>query len=143
MGVKEATRGDVHAIVALVDQMTRGFTGPLPWAFDYASAYDRLLHAIGEPNETIFYSGTGFIFGVVYPLTFNRNITVASELGFFDTGGNGGALLDAFEAWAENRGASVIDLAKMSGNRDKAVARVYKSRGYQPSEIHFAKVIPK
>lgn len=140
MGVRRASVRDVNHIAQLVDKMTEGFKGgQIVWAFDKDSAKRRLAFAILSANEELFYSGTGFLLANIYPLSFNAKVFVASELGFYDEAGNGGKLLEAFEAWARERGARMIDVATIAGARDAAVGRLYERRGFSRSEIHYVK----
>lgn len=48
------------------------------------------------------------------------------------------AMLDAYEAWARDRGCTVIGMATLAG-RD--VSALYRRRGYVPAETHYLKAL--
>lgn len=45
-------------------------------------------------------------------------------------------MLDAYEAWARERGCTAIGMASLASND---VSSLYLRRGYQPAETHFTK----
>lgn len=84
-------------------------------------------------NELIGMTG-----GVLFPLYCNLSLVCCQELFWFvmpeHRAGVGGALLDELEAEAKRKGASVFISAQIAGQRDEAFARLYRKRGYRPSE---------
>jgi hypothetical protein len=84
---------------------------------------------------------TGMLGAVVTPLYFNRSETIAQELFWWvrpeARTGTGKALLDAFEAEARDRGATIGGMNAMEDMRANALARIYARRGYRQSERAF------
>lgn len=50
------------------------------------------------------------------------------------------AMLDAYEAWAAERGAVVAGMAALAASPRAEV--IYRRRGYLPTETHFLKALP-
>jgi GNAT superfamily N-acetyltransferase len=53
----------------------------------------------------------------------------------------GKQLLDAFEHWASLRGADMIQMMSLPDRVGKALSRVYRSRGYNLTEVTYTKEI--
>jgi GNAT superfamily N-acetyltransferase len=71
---------------------------------------------------------------------------IASEMFWFVSaaarGGRGGLqLLQAFEAWARNRGALEIRMVHLLDSMPEKLERIYKHFGYRPAEVHYTKRI--
>lgn len=75
---------------------------------------------------------------VVFPLYFNMSTSLAQEVFWYclpeHRKGIGSDLMDAMEAEAKRKGASVFMGANLSGEHDAAFARLYRRRGYVPGE---------
>lgn len=75
---------------------------------------------------------------VIFPLYFNMRVQIAQEVFWYclpeHRNGVGSDLMDALEAEAKRKGASVFIGANMSGERDAAFARLYRRRGYVRGE---------
>ena len=55
--------------------------------------------------------------------------------------GGGIKLLDAFEAWAKERGAKRVVMAYVFTSMPEVVKSIYEKRGYGPLEMHYSKEV--
>ena len=75
---------------------------------------------------------------VVFPFYANHETAIGQEIFWWTSPdyrkGIGGDLLNELEAEATRKGAKVFIGANISGERDAVFARLYRRRGYVPSE---------
>lgn len=91
-------------------------------------------------NGAVFLSENGLCAGLIHPLYFNPSILVAAELMWWAPK-DGAALRLAFEAWAEEQGARIVQFSSMADERRSAVERLFRRAGYAPVEtIHFKRL---
>ena len=91
------------------------------------------LLVAGEP-------ATGMIGGIIYPHYFNDEV-IAQELFWWVSPlhrGSGIKLLNAFEEWAEKRGADKVMMISLEKND---VSRIYTKRGYSALEHTYEKTL--
>lgn len=146
--IRHARIGDLPAIVAMGER----FYSISPWgdiaAFDpesFAASVRAMIS--GAMESTMFVAEfDGRIVGMAglscLPLYVNHAVNVAYEQFLFadeNHAGAGAALIEALEAAALVRGASALILASLCGVRDPAVARLYRMRGFLPTENVFVK----
>jgi GNAT superfamily N-acetyltransferase len=138
--IREATRADVPFIL----ERGRAFFEYSPWAtrteYDEASTRATIEHLIAAPDGVIFISEGGVIGGLIFPLYFNADYRIAQEL-FWFAPGRGVELRKAFEAWAKERGASAIQMSCLADEREPAMRRLYRIKGYEPIETGLIKEI--
>lgn len=86
----------------------------------------------------------GTIGGILHP-DINDGALVASEAFWFvapEARGRGGlALLDEYERWAREVGASRVSMVHLFSLKPAPLARLYERRGYRPVEVHYIKEI--
>ena len=138
MNVREATPEDFPAIL----EMGRRFHEFSPWR-DRPFSDDatlEMLHRITDSDEAVlFTNGTGILGGVVAPIYFGGGVVAQELFWFADKGGR--ELLDAFEQWAEDKGASgalMISLA-IDEKTDERMGKIYERRGYRLRERNYYK----
>lgn len=138
--VREAVPGDFPAIL----EMGRRFHEFSPWRdrpFSDEATLAMLQRITDSEDAVLFTNGTGILGGVVAPIYFGGG-KVAQELFWFaDKGGR--ELLDAFEAWAKERGADgilMISLA-LDERTDQRMGKIYERRGYRLRERNFYKEV--
>jgi GNAT superfamily N-acetyltransferase len=136
--VKQATPDDFPAIL----KMGRRFHEFSPWR-DRPFSDDatlEMLHRITESDDAVlFTNGTGILGGVVAPIYFGGGVVAQELFWFADKGGR--ELLDAFEQWADDKGASgvlMISLA-MDEKTDERMGKIYERRGYRLRERNYYK----
>jgi hypothetical protein len=91
---------------------------------------------IEGPDSCILIHETGMIGGALISLWTNPSARTATELFWWSDGGGLG-LLEAFEAWGRDSGASHVQMLKIEGVRD--VSPIYAKRGYAPMETVFVR----
>lgn len=89
-------------------------------------------------NGAVFLSEHGIIGGVMAPLYFNAAFMMAVEL-FWWAPQEGRALREAYEAWAKEQGASVIQFSGQRNDRSETVEKLFRRAGYEPVETGFMK----
>lgn len=135
---KPATIEDIPAIV----ELGKKFHDLSPWRdrpFDADQTAEFLAGMIENPNACLFWNGEGMIGGVIAPIYFGGGL-VAQELFWFAEKG-GMSLLDTFEEWAHNAGASGLIMVSLSLNEraDSLMDRIYQRRGYRLRERTYYK----
>lgn len=108
MVVRLAIAADVLRIVDWIEALTAAIDGPVPVDRSYTAA--SVMRLIASPDGFVAVSDGGFIAGVMQPTIINP-APVARELGWFAADGSGRALLTAFEGWAAERGAVLVQLS--------------------------------
>jgi len=120
--------------------------------FHAASPYSGLIRY--EPGDVrdflagLFNSGGGAVFidrkamcgGMIAPLYFNAEARIAVEL-FWYAKGPGRAVREAFERWAVQEKAELIQMSCLVDDREKAMRRLFKQQGYAAKELSLIKEI--
>lgn len=131
-----ATEDDIPRLLATAEAFLayHPVTSQCPRDMD---AIDAMLRRMIDADDAcLLVHEHGVIGGVINPLWSNPSIKVASEMFWWaDKGGR--SLLDAFEAWAKENGANIVQMLAIMGRRD--VTSVYDRRGYFPVEMSFMK----
>lgn len=90
------------------------------------------------------YELKGAIAGVLYENVFDGELCASELFWYIWPGaqkGAGTALLEAFEEWAKDRGATRVTMAYMLHNMPERLAAFYEKRGYRPFETHYVRSI--
>lgn len=106
--VRRATSADILPIVDMIEALRASVCGPV--AVDRAHTAATLAGLLSAPDGAVWVSPGGFIAGVL-TRTIISPVPFAQELGWFATDGSGLRLLRVFEAWAQERGAALIQLS--------------------------------
>lgn len=106
--VTRATGADVLRIVDMVEALREAVGGPIP--VDRAWTAQTLAALISGPDSAVWVSSGGFIAGSLQPTVISPRL-IAMEHGWFAMDGSGLRLLRAFEAWARERGAMLVQLS--------------------------------
>lgn len=137
MVVRPAAEADLPAIVG----HGRLFFDALPYrdllVFD-AGSFEAAMREVMASDVLLVAERAGRVIGsgamVLVPAFHNAAEMIGQELYWFalpgERDGAGQALLAALVTAAEQRGARLISLACTTGLRDRALARVYRARGY-------------
>lgn len=138
MTVREAAPGDFSAIL----EMGRRFHEFSPWRdrpFSDDATLEMLQRITDSDDAVLFTNGTGILGGVVAPIYFGGGVVAQELFWFADKGGR--ELLDAFEQWADDKGASgvlMISLA-IDEKTDERMGKIYERRGYRLRERNYYK----
>ena len=106
--IRPATGSDVLSIVDMIERLRAAVDGPIP--VDRAHAAAVVASLIADPDALVLVSDKGFIAGRLTPTIINP-ARIASELGWWAADGSGLRLLRAFERWAAERGALLVQLS--------------------------------
>lgn len=133
MMIRKATHDDVAAVV----RFGADFHAYSPWKsipFDpdaTAGFVGRLID-----GGVVFISETGMIGGLLNPLYFNPSHVVAVELFWWATKG-GRDLMQAFEQWAIEGGASGIQFSALGDEKSERMALLFDRAGYRKLETGY------
>lgn len=133
--IRRAVEHDMRELIAIGEK----FTAAAGLEFDANATAESLRNLIANPQGVVFISedGAGCIGGMMFRQFWNR-LYVAQEF-FWWAEHDGLALLDAFEAWADERGANQLYMACLEALTPDRVANIYKRRGYVPQERGFVR----
>ncbi|MDN5568454.1 MAG: hypothetical protein L0G27_06855 [Paracoccus sp. (in: a-proteobacteria)] len=106
--IRLATCADVIRIVDMVEALRKAVGGPV--AVDRPHTASVIARLIASPDGAVWVSAGGFIAGSLQPTIINP-APVAMEHGWYATDGCGLRLLRAFEAWAKERGALLVQIS--------------------------------
>lgn len=106
--IRPATAEDILPIVDQVEALRAAVGGPV--AVDRAWTARTLAALLSSPDSAVWVSDGGFIAGVLTQ-TIISPAPIAHELGWYAADKSGLRLLRTFEAWAFERGASLIQLS--------------------------------
>lgn len=121
--------------------------GQLPWQFSAPHADALFLQSLELPDRACIVfapdgKARGFLLAYVAPSPM-ANVSFARDFGWWiDPGHRGvsaaaGAMLEAFELWADSRHATFAGMAAMEAN--PRAGRIYERRGYFKAETHYLK----
>ena len=134
LGIRAATPADIPRIINMIEALTQAVNGPQ--AVDRLRAGETLAGLMQSDTGLVLVSDRGFIAGVIMQTVISPE-PVAAELGWYAPDGSGQALLDAFEAWAVERGARLVKLSCAGGK----VQALLERRGYRMAEVQMVRAI--
>jgi len=129
--IRPATMQDIPRIIDLIEKLAAAVNG---LTVDRIKTGETLAGLLVDPDGVVLVSGGGFIAGRVAETFINRD-RVAFEMGWFAEDRSGLRLLRAFEAWARERGASMIAMSCAGGT----ARRILERAGYEAKEIKMVK----
>lgn len=138
--VRPATREDIPAILDIGER----FHVFSPWRdlpFSREATAQMLERLMDADEGALFYNGHGILGGVVSQIYFGGGLVAQELFWFADKGGR--ELLEAFEAWAAEKGATgvlMISLA-IDERTDERMDAIYRRRGYALRERNYYKEI--
>ncbi len=106
--IRSATADDILPIVDMVEALRLAVGGPVP--VDRAHTARTVAGLLASPDGAVWVSPGGFIAGVLTQ-TIISPVPIAQELGWYAADKSGLRLLRAFEGWAKDRGAALIQLS--------------------------------
>lgn len=141
--IRAATPEDIPALV----EMGREFfslTG-LPVEYDPQSVTNMLTNLMNGGAVFVADDLSGAIGGLVYPYYFNVNVLAGNEMFWWvnpvSRGTVGIRLMDALEAWAYDKGATVFQMTCLEGYKPHEIGAFYERRGYEKTEINYTRVM--
>lgn len=130
--IRPAVESDIVRIIDMVERLAEAVGGPQkPCRVKTGRTISGLIHS---PDGAVWVSDGGFIAGCMTQTIISPD-PVAIELGWWAGDRSGIRLLHRFEAWARERGATLI---KMSANGG-AAAKILERSGYRACETAWVK----
>lgn len=83
----------------------------------------------------------GFIAGMLSPLFFAPDVKVATELAWWAPDADGTRLRELFEEWAQNSGASAVQMSALSNEYAARLTDNLAQSGYTPVEVSYLKAL--
>ena len=136
MIVRPATEDDLPRLMGYAEEFLsyHPVTSLFPRDLDAVEvALRRMIH---DPNSVLLVHDRGAIGGFITPMWCSPGVLVATEL-FWWAEGSGLSLMRAFEDWARECGADIVQMLMIMGRRD--VSFVYDRAGYSPVELSYVR----
>lgn len=83
----------------------------------------------------------GFIAGLLAPLFFAPNVKIATELAWWAPDADGTQLRELFEVWAQENGASAIQMSALNNSYAARLTENLVKNGYTPVEVAYLKAL--
>lgn len=128
--IRPATMDDVARVVDWVEDLRVAVAGPVP--VDRSWTARTVAGLIADDAGIVLVSDGGFIAGALRPTIISPQL-IAQEMGWYARDGSGLRLLRAFEAWARQRGAALVQLSTGVDGPDLT------RRGYRRAEQAWVK----
>lgn len=87
----------------------------------------------------IFVNDGGFLAAQVVPLMFNPRYKISNEIAWWCPDGDGQELRRAYEDWAKEEGAFVIQFSILNNERSQYMAKMLNDLDYRAIEIAYVK----
>ena len=113
--IRYATQADVLRIVDMVERLRAAVGGPVAVHRGWTAA--QVARLVAGPDSAVWVSAGGFLAGAMMPTVISPD-PIAQELGWWAEDGSGLRLLRRFEAWATERGASLVQLSTGASGPD-------------------------
>lgn len=108
MSVRKATAKDILIIVDYIECLRTAIGGPVQVDREYTAA--TIARLIASSDGLVLISDGGFIAAILQQTMISPSL-IALECGWYASDGSGRKLLEAYEGWARERGATLIQLS--------------------------------
>lgn len=140
MTVRRAVFEDIPRLVelaAMEHAMSRFASAP----FNEQVASHAFAQAVRAMHMVVFFSGGGYLAGMVQPMLFHRGWN-AYELAWFAQDGSGMALLRAFKDWASSMRAQEVVVHNYAGViEERRMSRALSRHGFKPVGSSYAHAV--
>ena len=138
MRVRRAVEADIPALLGMAERFLAGesYRGVIAFV---PERLENLFRQLGSSEATLLlvaeHGGqiVGMIAFAVYPHPFSGEIVGGEVFWWSERRGAGGALLEAAEMWARQRGAQILQMVAPT----ETVGRIYQKRGYRLIESNW------
>ncbi len=131
---KRATVDDIEEVMDLAHKF-HAYSIYKGIPFNEEAARSFTLNIIDQ--GACFFTGEGFVGGVIVPLYFNPKVRIATEIVWFSPSGGGRELREHFEVWAIGQDASMIQFSALASGDMDDVHRNLSKNGYDLAELTF------
>lgn len=138
--VRHAVIEDRNAVINLLRESHAAARFNFPFSAPHANALfmshveNGLALVCGSPVN-------GLLMAMAFDHPFGAGLWAKETVWYISPADRGSAalrMLDAYEAWARERGCVTICMASLATND---VSRIYERKGYSPAETHFTKAV--
>lgn len=136
MNVRPATVEDLPRLLGWAGEFLAYHPLTSQFPHDLLAIETMLRRLIEGEDAALLMHERGAIGGIIAPMWCSPDVRVANEL-FWWSEGNGMSLMKAFEAWAGEHGAQVVNMVMIVGKRD--VSPIYDRAGYTPVELSYVR----
>jgi hypothetical protein len=136
VNVRPATLDDLPRLMGWAGEFLSYHPLTSQFPRDLAAVEAMLRRMIEGEDAALLMHDRGAIGGIIAPLWCSPDVRVANEL-FWWSESNGLSLMKAFEAWAHDNGAQVVNMVMIVGRRD--VSPIYDRAGYLPVELSYVR----
>ena len=131
--IRPAVEADIPRLIDMIERLA-GIVNDL--TVDRIRAGETLSSLIHDPAGIVFCTDGGFIAGRVADTFIGRDL-VAYEMGWFSSNRSGLKLLQVFEKWARDQGATTIAMSCNGG----VAQRVLEKCGYRAAESKMVQTV--
>jgi hypothetical protein len=139
--IRDARESDIPAMLAMAERFIGAAWRRVGIPYDAETCETLLRGMIASETAILLVADdrSAMLGAFVYPWHFNRNFITGQELFWWAEPGSkaGIALLDEAERQAREMGATTFNMATIDHMRGDALDRLYRARGYTPSEHIF------
>jgi len=138
--IRKATLDDLNEVLLWVVKFFKEspWVDKVPFVLEDMESF--VVNMITGDKTVIFLHDKGMIAGALFFPPFNYNYVISQEVMWFAEE-DGGSLLEAFEQWSIQNGARMIDMSCIANEREDAVLRLFKRKGYNKMENHLVKEV--
>lgn len=136
MSVRPAVEADIPRLLGYAEQFLAYHPMMRALPRDLGAIEATLRRMMTSDEAVLLVHDRGVIGGVLSPVWASPSVLVATELFWWAELG-GRPLMKAFETWAQSKGASVVNMIAIMGERD--VTPIYDRAGYVPTELSFVR----
>lgn len=126
--IRSAVEADIPRIIEMVERLRDAVSGPQkPCRIRTGQTIAELIHS---PDGAVWVSERGFLAAKLGRTIISPDL-IAEECGWYAEDRSGMRLLNAFERWAESKGATLIRMSCNGG----AAQQILERSGYRVAEI--------
>ena len=132
--IRPATEADIPRLIGYADNFLSYHPITSQFPRDLGAVETTLRNLIASEDGVILVNDHGAIGGQISRMWCAPDVSVALELFWWAESG-GLSLMRAFKAWANEKGADMIQVAMIIGRKD--VSTIYDRMGFTPVELSF------
>lgn len=136
MSIRPATEADIPRLMVYAEQFLAYHPVTSQFPHEPEAIEAALRNLMASENAVLLVHDRGAIGGVLTPLWCAPSVIFATEIFWWAEIG-GRPLMKAFEAWAHEKGAQVVNMIAILGRKD--VTPIYDRAGYVPVELSFVR----
>ena len=140
--IRIATQDDICKLLPMAREFYK--LTPFKEEFDIDSVSGSMTHLVIDETGIIFTDDNFecMLGAMVYPLWMNRGVSIAMEMFWWSENPRFSTqLLNKFEEWGTNKGASYFELVRLESNEPNRLDNLYRRKGYRAMEHVYLKEV--